>query len=155
MASSRKPSSHELISPTGAGIIIICFFLPWLRVSCGAKKIILRGSDMGGALYIVLGAAILMILAFAILKLLGQTHFSRYIFCGGSLLAAGTIAYKYITVALNPNIPFYVPEKMVGFELRPGAYGIILGLVLSGLGALLLERPKKNDGSDDLTKGDS
>ncbi len=143
MASSLKPKSHEILSPAGAGIVIICFFLPWLRVSCGTKKMLLRGSDMGGALYIVLGAAVLMLLAFVILKYLGKAHKSRYVFLGASFLAIGTIAYKYITVALNPDIPFYIPGKMIGFELKLGAFGTILGLFLAGLGALLFRHPEK------------
>ena len=139
----RKPRTNELISPAGAGIVLVCFFLPWLKVSCGTKKMLLRGSDMGGELYVVLGAAILMILAYLVFRILGQTHRSRYFFLAGAIIAAGTIVYKYITVAMNPDIPFYVPGSMVGFELRAGAYGTILGLFISGLGALLLGRGVK------------
>jgi hypothetical protein len=102
---------------------------------------LLRGADMGGALYIVLIAAVVMIAAFAIYKFLGQTHKSRYVFLGASLLAIGTIAYEYVSVALDPKIPFYVPGKMVGFELKIGAFGTILGLVLAGLGWLLIRPP--------------
>jgi hypothetical protein len=138
---SRKPKPHEIISPAGAGIVIICFFLPWLRVSCGTKKMLLRGADMGGALYIVLIAAVVMIAAFMIYKYLGQTHKSRYVFLGASLLAIGTIAYEYTSVALNPNIPFYIPGKMIGFELKIGAFGTILGLILAGSGWQLLRPP--------------
>jgi hypothetical protein len=149
VASPQKQKFHELLSPAGAGIVLICFFLPWLRVSCGTKKMLLRGSDMGGALYIVLIAAILMLIAFAFFGFLGKAHKCRHVFLWASLVASGTIAYKYITVALNPDIPFYIPGKMIGFELKIGAFGTILGLLLAGLGALLLgrsqgeESPKK------------
>jgi hypothetical protein len=139
--SSQKQKSLELLSPSGAGIVLICFFLPWLRVSCGTKKMILRGSDMGGALYIVLGAAVVMIAAFIIYKYLGQAHRSRYVFLGASLLAIGTIIYEYIYVALNPDIPFYIPGKMIGFELKIGAFGTILGLILAASGGILLRKP--------------
>ncbi len=153
MKPPRKPIVNEFVSPAGAGIVLICFFLPWLRVSCGAKKMLLRGSDMGGELYIVLGAAIFMILAYLVFRLLGTAHKSRYFFLAGSLVAAGTIVYKYITVAMNPDIPFYVPGSMVGFELRAGAYGTIVGLLISGLGALLYGRRDKE--SDKIFKDDS
>jgi hypothetical protein len=139
---SRKPKPREIISPAGAGIVIICFFLPWMRVSCGTKKMLLRGSDMGGALYVVLIAAVAMIVAFGIYKFLGQPHKARYIFLGASLLAIGTIVYEYVSVALDPKIPFYIPGKMIGFELKIGAFGTILGLILAGLGWLLLRHPE-------------
>jgi hypothetical protein len=141
VALSPKPKHLEIISPAGAGIVLICFFLPWLRVSCGTKKVTLSGSEMGGALYVVLVAAIIMIATFVIYKYLGQAHKSRYVFLGASLLAIGTIVYEYISVALDPKIPFYIPGKMIGFELKIGAFGTILGLFLTALGGILLRQP--------------
>lgn len=141
MASFPKQKSLELISPAGAGIVLICFFLPWLRVSCGTKKVILRGADMGGALYVILGAAVVMIAAFAIYKYLGQAHKSRFVFLWASLLAIGTIVYEYISVMLDPKIPFYIPGRMIGIELKIGAFGTILGLFLAALGGILLRQP--------------
>jgi hypothetical protein len=96
---------------------------------------------MGGALYVVLGAAVVMIAAFAIYKYLGQTHKSRFVFLWASLLAIGTIVYEYISVMLDPKIPFYIPGKMIGIELKIGAFGTILGLFLTALGGILLRQP--------------
>ena len=52
------------LSPAGAGLVLICFFLPWVRVSCAGKEMIISGHTLGGVFWLVLGAAALSLAAF-------------------------------------------------------------------------------------------
>jgi hypothetical protein len=146
-----RPKSKylEYLSPAGAAIVLICFFLPWLHVSCGAKKMILRGSSMGGIFWLVFASAVLILAAYLYFKKRGKAEHARFFFLIGSITALVILIYKYITVALNPDIPFYIPERMIGFELKPGALGTILGLLMAfGGGIILGAKPghsRKND----------
>lgn len=153
MALFPRQRFHEFLSPAGAGIVIICFFLPWLRVSCGAKKITLAGSDLGGVFYVVLGAAVLMLTAFVALTIIGRSGLSRLICLSGSVIALGIIVYKSIQVALDPEIPFYIPERMIGFELKTGAIGTIAGLILALAGTFIWGRREKPGNSGENSDG--
>jgi hypothetical protein len=124
--------------------------LPWLKVSCGTKKMILRGSNMGGIFWLVFASALLIIATYPYFKKRDKIHHARYVFMSGAIIALGIIIYKYIAVALNPDIPFYIPSKMIGFELKIGAFGTIVGLILALLGGYLMDAktPKKNSRED-------
>jgi hypothetical protein len=135
--SRPKSKFLEYLSPAGAAIVLICFFLPWLRVSCGAKRIILRGSSMGGIFWLVFVSAAIILVSYLYFKKRGKTEHARFFFLIGSVVALGIIIYKYIAVALNPDIPFYIPERMIGFELKLGALGTIIGLLMVLAGGIL------------------
>jgi hypothetical protein len=141
-----RPRYRELISPAGAGLVAICFFLPWLRVSCGSKDVTLSGSGIGGAFWMILGAAIVALVTSIICrkKVGAALHRAVLLFC--ALFSAGILAYKYVAVAADPDIPFYIPSSMVKFEFRPGAIGVLLGLSMVSIGAFLAGgRKDKNE----------
>jgi 4-amino-4-deoxy-L-arabinose transferase-like glycosyltransferase len=130
----------EFISPTGAGIILICFFLPWMKVSCGSKDMILSGAGIGGIFWLVFASALTMLFLFIFLVKRVRRLFLRVVFLLGSIVSAAVLFYKYATVASDPEIPFYLPQGMVKFELKTGALGTILGLAMTTFGTLILGR---------------
>ncbi|OGC92036.1 MAG: hypothetical protein A2W25_08850 [candidate division Zixibacteria bacterium RBG_16_53_22] len=127
-----------MFSPAGAGIILICFFLPWLKVSCGTKDVTLSGSGIGGVFWVIFGLALVALAAFIVLRGRLGAIWLKSIFISCSLVSAAIILYKYIAVINDPDIPFYVPSKMISFEFRPGAVGLIIGLLLAAFGAPLI-----------------
>ena len=134
-----KPKFLDFFSPAGAGIILICFFLPWLKVSCGTKDVTLSGSGIGGIFWIIFGLALVALAAFVMLRGRLRPMWLRSILVSCSLVSAAIILYKYIVVINDPDIPFYVPSKMISFEFRPGAVGLIIGLLMVAFGAPLIE----------------
>lgn len=137
MESNRRPGHLHYISPAGAGIVLVCFFLPWLHVSCAGKDMTLRGTDMGGWLWLVFVSAALVIASFFLLR--NRPRYLGWAFLACSLAAIGILTFKTIEVMLDPNIPFYVPEKFIGFRLKIGAAGTIVGLLLTLSGAVLMQ----------------
>ncbi|MDZ7265518.1 MAG: hypothetical protein ONB16_13130, partial [candidate division KSB1 bacterium] len=64
---SSRSSLMAWLSPTGAVIILVCFFLPWLEVSCSGKKIIGSGltfAQKAAPLWLIPAFAILVLLLF-------------------------------------------------------------------------------------------
>ena len=144
-----KLKLHEFVSPAGAGIMLICFFLPWLRVSCGGKSVTLSGPGLGGVFWAILGISIMMLAAYIILGKRKKLHLSRWGFIAGSIVSIIIIAYESIKVAVDPEIPFYIPSGMIGFKLKPGSWGMLLGLALTLVGAYFLKTATpKDDGKD-------
>ena len=121
---------HELFSPAGAGIILICFFLPWVRVSCGGKNVTLSGAKIGGIFWIIIALAAIMLAAYIYFKFKKSTHKSRYIFLAGAILSIGIITYQTINAMFFPDIPFYIPSAMINFRIKPGAWGTLAGLAM-------------------------
>jgi hypothetical protein len=121
---------HELFSPAGAGIILICFFLPWVRVSCGGKNVTLSGAKIGGIFWAIIALAGIMLTAYLYFKFQKSAHKSRFIFLVGAVISIGIIAYQTIKVMLFPDIPFYIPSALINFRIKPGAWGTLVGLIL-------------------------
>lgn len=92
---------------------------------------------MGGIFWLVFVLAAIILASYLYFKKRGKIEHARFFFLVGSVVALGIIIYKYIAVALNPDIPFYIPERMIGFELKLGAVGTILGLIMALFGSIL------------------
>jgi hypothetical protein len=135
-----KPRFPELLSPAGAGIILICFFLPWLKVSCGSKDIIVSGWSIGGILWLIFACAFAMLAGYVILRNLVKVFLLKGILIFCTALSFAVIFYKYVTAVNDPDIPFYVPSSMINFKFRPGAFGMAFGLLMSAAGAFLIGR---------------
>jgi len=146
-----KPKFLEFISPAGAGIILICFFLPWLKVSCGGKNVILSGSNIGGIFWLIFGLAVVALVISIIFRQEIKIRLVKSTLLACSFVSAAIILYKYIAVAVDPDIPFYVPSSMVHFELKPGAIGIMLGLLMIFSGAPLIGEAKSESSKSDKT----
>jgi hypothetical protein len=135
-----------LFSPAGAGIILICFFLPWVRVSCGGKNVTLSGAKIGGIFWAIIALAVIMLTAYLYFKFQKSAHKSRFILLGGAVLSIGIIAYQTINVMLFPDIPFYIPSALINFRIKPGAWGTLAGLILILVSAPYI-RPSHKDKS--------
>jgi len=121
---------------------LISFFLPWLKVSCGSKDMEVSGWSMGGVFWIIFISALLALLAYIVFRPRIRTLSFRSIMLASALASACTIIYKYLAVARDPDIPFYVPSSMVKFELKTGALGTILGLLMVLAGAFIYSKKK-------------
>ena len=127
------------LSPAGAGLVLICFFLPWVRVSCAGKEMIISGHTLGGVFWLVLGAAALSLAAFFYFHKRQKPKNARPFLLASAILALGIIIYKYNAIVRDPNIPFYVPASAINVNIKLGAVGTVIGLLMVGAGAMFLK----------------
>ncbi len=126
----RTPAAF--ITPAGAGIAIICFFLPWLRVSC-LRDLEFTGLEIAqlkGAYWWVLIGEV----AVVALWTLGKLRLLRR-----PALYVAAAAMMPLAILFAPVIK---GERTRGLdlELQIGAYGTIVGLTAALLGAISWRR---------------
>jgi hypothetical protein len=110
-----------------------------VRVSCGGKEMIISGHNVGGVFWIVLGAAAFSLFSFLYFHQRRKIKNARPFLLTGALISFGIIFYKYISVMRDPKIPFYIPASAINVDIKIGAIGTILGLVMAGAGSMLLK----------------
>ena len=122
------------LSPAGAGIAIICFFLPWIKASCGPITVEANGVRIGGIFWVVLGAAVLTLILFAIFWKRRQIGIFRPAAISCAAIALAAIIYKFIDTFAG-NV-FQIDFSQIGSMLRIGAFGTLVGLAMVILGAI-------------------
>lgn len=143
------------LTPAGAGIALVCFFLPWVEFSCGDMKQNISGSQMGGIFWVVFGAALLCLLAFFYFKNSGEVERAKPVVILGALVGLGILLYKYFDfksgaqtgmqglsqLSQMPNFQSTFGQQQmpdIGFHIKYGGIGTIVGLALSLLGGFML-----------------
>lgn len=127
------------VSVSLAITLLVCFFLPWVQISCGAEKDTSSGLDLArdgeGALWLIPLLAIVMIV------------------CGLRLLRINQRIFALINVLNGLVILYVMNHARTRFTNQTGifeaklTFGFWLGLIaaigttLSGLFALLKRRP--------------
>jgi hypothetical protein len=133
----------ELFSPAGAGIILICFFLPWVRVSCGGRSMTMSGANLGGVFWIVAILAAIMLGSYIYFKTRRSSYKSKMILLGGAVVSVIVIVFQTIRLVYYTDIPFYIPSAMIGFRVKLGAWGIILGHIMIIASAQFMRKTDK------------
>jgi uncharacterized membrane protein len=131
----------SLLTPTGAGIAAVCFFLPWVQFSCGGYSRRVSGADIAGgdsSLWIVFGAAVVIIGAYLVFKAQRRVAASRPITILSSLAGAALLIFKGIEFSQPQQTMFgRISPQDLGLSIQPGALGTLAGFGLAFLGALL------------------
>jgi glucan phosphoethanolaminetransferase (alkaline phosphatase superfamily) len=145
--SENKEDKKIFLTPAGAFIALICFFLPWVKISCGRTTKSFSGPDIGGIFWLVLIAALVMVAAFFYFRIKNQPEKSKYVAIIGSIVALAAIYIKYISVVYGQNsLLVKAGTKVVRFKVQIGAIGTLFGLVLVIIGATFIKihnRPKQ------------
>jgi hypothetical protein len=144
------------LTPAGAGIALVCFFLPWVEFSCGEMKQSISGSELGGIFWVVFGAAALCLLAFFYFKNSDEVERAKPIVILGSLVGLGILLYKYFDFKSGAQTGLQGLSQLsqmsefqsqfggqtqlpdMGFHIKYGGIGTIIGLALALLGGLTL-----------------
>ncbi len=149
------------LSPFGAALALVCFFLPWGEVSCFPVHITRTGAQIGGPLWLVFGAAIAILAAAAIfpcLPLLGPrigrvrcVAMKQGIMLVAALVGiAGLIATLIRLAAGYGTILGRIRPSDLGAEIAIGGPGTVIGMVIA-LGASLLPfLARRNSTATDL-----
>jgi hypothetical protein len=124
--------------PAGAAMLIVCFFLPWLRCSCGpGTGRTISGAGLGGIAWLVVFAGLAVLAAFALLWRRGQLHRAWPLPAAAALLASASIAGALTELSHAIHVGFTC-LKPASIHLRVGGTGTIAGLVLLFLSTLLM-----------------
>ncbi len=145
------------LSPFGAALALVCFFLPWGELSCFPVHITRTGAQIGGPLWLVFGAAIAILAAAAIfpcLPLLGPRIGRARCMAmkQGIVLAAalvgivGLIATQIRLAAGYGTILGRIRPSDLGAEIGIGGPGTVIGMVVA-LGAGLLPFVARRNGT--------
>ena len=142
-----KPSRTEvptewrfLLSPAGAGIALICFFLPWGRFSCVGLHKSVSGADLGGSFWLVFWAALVLVLAGGVLVLLRREAQARILVLACTAGAFWILAQNAIRLSRGLSTPLgHIRPEHVGVSPRPGGVGTLLGFAVAAAGSFLLK----------------
>jgi len=136
--SPRKAGQIKyLLSPAGVGIIIVCFFLPWIKFSCSGQSKYMSGANLGGIFWIVFLAAMIVGLALLYFWNKGQLHKAKPWSLYGSLAGLAILLFKYLQFAWSDK--YGVGAHELGFSIQVGSIGTAIGLGMILSGALLLK----------------
>jgi putative flippase GtrA len=126
----RTPAAF--ITPAGAGIAIICFFLPWLRVSC-LRDFEFTGLEIAhlkSVYWWVLVGEVAVVMLWTLGKLGRLRRSALYV----AAAAAVPLAIIFAPVIKGER------TRGLDLELQVGAYGTILGLIAALLGTISWSR---------------
>jgi len=141
---SGVEDKRGFLTPAGAAFALICFFLPWVEFSCDGKtRTSFSGVDIArydGIFWLVLVAAIVILMAFFYFRNQKQLIHARPIVALSSVAGLGVLIFKVInffkgTQVLGQTIR---PED-VGLSIQFGVIGTLIGFVLALIGTAFLE----------------
>ena len=142
---SSKGGLFVWLSPAGATIILICFFLPWLEVSCSGKKII--GS---GLTFAQKAAPLWLIPAFAILVLLLSVWYWKGLSLSWfkillvSLAVLGIVMLVFTYISIEQKLSGFVVKRITSHQIKSGIIGTAIGFLLVIASALGLRTSRKD-----------
>jgi len=127
------------LSPAGAILTLVSFFLPWAKVSCApvVNKTV-SGASLGGALWLVLPLATGILVSFfyyAARRCVGR---SRPFVVVASVASLAVILTVCLSMAESAQTGLSgIASNAVGMRIQFGGVATLCGLVLSLAGALL------------------
>lgn len=127
------------LTPAGAGIAIISFFLPWVRVSCGTITVEASGARIGGIFWAVFAVAVAIFLAFFYFWRIRQLLKIRLAVITGAVFSLTVMLYRFFDAFGGE--PSDIKFSDLGGALRYGAVGEFLGMLAAIWGMLFIERP--------------
>lgn len=142
---SRKGFSQIfgfLLSLIGAITVIVCFFIPWLKVKLVVKSMYLSGFDLSqesNALWIVpllaFGVGIISLVGLKTKKI-KLKRFSLITFSSLSIIFMLVILFS-INNEMNSGI-----KKITSYKFLNGLWGVFLGFFIGFLGGVVVKAEK-------------
>ncbi len=147
----EKKDKKIFLSPAGAIIALICFFLPWVRFSCMGKTKYASGADLGGMFWVVFAAAIFIVLIFFVFQTRKELAKSKPFILIASLAALVIILIQYIRFSSGELTEFgRIRPQDIGLTIQFGGIGTVIGFILSFIGSFFLN--KKNTNKELISK---
>lgn len=148
-ASSARPDAAtdnpaSFISPAGAAFAVICFFLPWLKISACNNNRIITGAEFAkqdGSLWLLPLLCVVAIAAYFICKSRRVLFKARPLIIGSAAFALCFFIYKFSNIlSANGFFNRQGENKELGTQLRSGSFGMVIGFVLAIVGSVFMRR---------------
>ncbi|HRS51452.1 MAG TPA: hypothetical protein P5067_03370 [Candidatus Marinimicrobia bacterium] len=148
----EKKDSKIFLSPAGAIIALICFFLPWVRFSCMGETKNASGADLGGLFWVVFAAAIFIVVIFFVFQKRKELAKSKSFILIASLAALVIILIQYVRFSSGKQTEFgRIRPQDIGLTIQFGSIGTVIGFILSLIGSFFLNQ---KDTNEELTSKD-
>lgn len=135
---SNEIDRRCFLTPSGAGIAAICFFLPWVKLSCAEKTF--SGADIGGIFWIVFIAALTILGFFFFFKANKRIDMIKPAVVISAVVALGILIWKFFELQSGVKTDFgRVTAKDIGMEIQFGAVGTVIGFIISYIGSLFTD----------------
>lgn len=146
----QKSSKGHKVGSSGAAIAILCFFMPWLLVSCGNETTKLNGWDLasgtvvGNGFYAqqVEGKPILFLVILAAFGVLALAYFAfkrgvlTPIMDGYGLIALGAVPLLILFIQFS-GIKDQAAQQGVYIQYQFGLWGVVIGYIVAIAGGVL------------------
>jgi uncharacterized membrane protein len=138
--SENKEDKKAFLTPAGAIIALICFFLPWVKVSCAGRIRNVSGAEVGGIFWLVFVAALAIIVAFFYFRSKKQLEKSMPIAILGSIVALAIMFIRYSSLSCGQkSVLAKAGSKVIDCTIQVGAIGTIIGFILAIAGSVFLK----------------
>ena len=128
---NRSALSRVFVSPAGAVLMLFCFFLPWVKGAYGYWS--KSGASLGGELWLVPVAAIVILTAFFAYQSQRRIRKAKPFAIWSALASLAIMLVDYVHVKRESG------ELWSFVKLDIGAIGTLIGLGLALIGAVFLE----------------
>jgi hypothetical protein len=130
--SVTKSGSRSLV---GGGLAAVCFFLPWIQVSCMGQTQTLSGNQIAsekGIVWLVLIAAIAIVVITLHYRSTGKMQEGRKQIAIASLIGLGIIAWNYLQFKGGIDTPQgRMSAAMLNLSWQLGVFGTIAGFLIA------------------------
>ena len=130
------------LTPAGAGIAVICFFLPWVRVSCGTVTVEASGARIGGIFWAVFAVAIAIFVTFFFFWKIRRLLKIKLPVIIGAVFSITILFYKFFDAFGRNAADINLSD--LGGAVRYGAVGEVLGFLAVIVGIIFNDERNKN-----------
>ncbi len=146
----EKSSKGHKVGSSGAALAILCFFLPWMMVSCGGQITEVNGWDLasgtvvgsGFAAQQIEGQPILYLVLLAAFGVLALAYFAfkrgslTPVMDGYGLIALGAVPLLILFFQFS-GVKDQAAQQGVYIEYQFGLWGIVIGYIAAIAGGVL------------------
>jgi len=151
-------TGKSFITPAGAILALLCFFLPWVKFSCAGSTQIVSGMKLAqdeGLLWLVFIAALVILGVYFYMRSKNTVWKSKRYTLIGCGVAVLVIVYEFIDFLTGVDTEFgRIKPSDVGFTLQFGFFGTLLGFILAAVGAYMLPKGPPEEQAERLSEAD-
>ena len=140
--------NNKMLTPAGAGLSTISFFLPWVSFSCSGIERNASGYDLASQSseywIVLIGAAFILGLYLAFQK----SEDKKQVKVGTiaiSVISIGVMIYGYVKseiIGFDSGFGTKIKGSDIGLSVQLGAISTVIGFILAAMGTKYLEETK-------------
>ena len=134
----KRTATGAFLSPAGAMVVLICFFLPWATGSCAGIRRTVSGAQLGGFLWLIPVMAVAAIGVGSVAASRTQRRGTRRSIALSALIVIAAAIVELLTPlgTKRTALAGLVHADDISLTLKFGSYGSMVGLALWIVGLL-------------------